>query len=145
MRYFFMLLILLKGSNLCYSQTSMDEYIYLTEGYKQQIKLGLNDKKGYWFEDLGNYGLKYNNYELNFIFKGLKSTKNDILVGILIEQEKKFNENKTPIYDYYCIPHPKSSDEIWNKALTKINSTNDKELLKAYNWALTKYISQLKY
>ncbi len=45
----------LKSYSQTISPTTIEEYNYITKGYKTMIESGLDMKKGYSFKDLGNY------------------------------------------------------------------------------------------
>ena len=72
MKYLFLLLLFMTSSAL-FAQldstlvrsapTTMEEYNYMTKGYKIQVESGLDMKKGYYFEDMGDH--KIGNYVFN--------------------------------------------------------------------------------
>ncbi len=141
MKGLFVSLSLLLFCLLSNAQTTQEEYAYVVEGYKNQIEHGLNGKEGYVLKDLGNYGLKYPGFGINIVFKGLIATENDSLKAIMVIHQKLDADNILLESQYYCIPHPESDQSIWDKSLTAINKKDNLNLLKAYNWALIKYIS----
>jgi hypothetical protein len=61
------------------SPTTEEEYNYLTKGYKVQIESGLDMKKGYVLQDMGE--VKRSSYE--FAFKGLVREQKNELAAIL--------------------------------------------------------------
>jgi hypothetical protein len=89
MKHFFLLLILMPSSTLfCQldstlvhaAPTTMEEYNYMTKGYKIQVESGLDMKKGYSFEDMGEH--KIGNYV--FTVKKLVRENERQLAGTMI-------------------------------------------------------------
>lgn len=88
MRKIILLMLVVTLSNLTYSQnqetepisTTIDEYNYMTKGYKMQQTSGLDMKKGYNIENIKT--LLRGNY--SFSFKALIRTEENQLAGILI-------------------------------------------------------------
>ncbi len=60
--------------------TTLEEFNYLTKGYKIQIESGLDMKKGYFFEEKGNHQI--GNYQ--FTVKNLIRENTNHLAGVLI-------------------------------------------------------------
>ncbi|NND63020.1 MAG: hypothetical protein HKN48_07465 [Flavobacteriaceae bacterium] len=125
-----------------YSQTTNDEYNYVTKGYRAQIENGLPNKVGYDFEKINNYGYKSAGKEYNLIFSKLVKTATNTTVAVMIEYEFIDPEGKK-VVAYYCIPHSRSANSIWNKARKQIQDTKNTDLLTAYGFALTKYAAEL--
>ena len=64
MKQLYLLLILMTSSSLVAQldstlarsvPTTMEEYNYMTKGYKIQVESGLDMKKGYFIEDMGEH------------------------------------------------------------------------------------------
>jgi hypothetical protein len=139
-------------SNLCFSQTTgttIEEFNYLTKGYKIQIESGLDMKKGYTlnkypFPAIVNYN------------SGDKSAyKRETEFYILYRDNDKypaaflFNEKRSDTGHnlYYCIPNTEASKEIKKLSFDFFsNNHNDyTDSAKAYHYntlvLLCNYIS----
>lgn len=93
------------------SQTTAEEYNYLTKGYKVQIESGLDMKKGYEFEDVDAVTAGVRTATLKKLVKvngGQKKT-----AAYLIIYQKEGNPK-----EYICVPNPNSdkqvTDAFWN-------------------------------
>jgi hypothetical protein len=60
--------------------TTMEEYNYLIKGYKIQVESGLDMKKGYYFNEIGEHQIG----AYHFTIKNLVREDPDELAGILI-------------------------------------------------------------
>lgn len=104
------------------AQTTMEEYNYVTKGYRIQLESGLDMKKGYRLEDIS---------ESSAVMAGDSSYRKTIFKALYRETEPrpaaimcvyKFVVNgKTISTDYLCIPQPGSSKEIWSMVYQKIS------------------------
>jgi hypothetical protein len=84
-------------------QTTLEEYNYLTKGYKIQLESGLDMKKGYKLVDLHeNTGKRYGSITI-IKSKGLYRQNENMPCAILVTYGST----------YICVPHYKSSQEIW--------------------------------
>lgn len=93
------------------AQTTLEEWNYVTKGYKIQIESGLDMKKGYNIKHVGSY--TYDNYDAvrTINFKKLIKTSNNTVCAIMLEYIRKDKRSTNVVY--YCIPHKLSSPEIW--------------------------------
>ena len=124
------------------AQTTEEEYNYITKGYKIQIESGLDMKKGYRFEDVDSWGLKYSGFERNASFKMLYRDGEKKPCAILM----KLDRTNTTFEAYLCIPHYFSDDQIWKRAyndFVTIGSNDWTEASRAYTWGMIKMISHL--
>ncbi len=123
--------------NSAFSQTTLEEYNYLTKGYKIQIESGLDMKKGYRFEDLHDNSVISNSekgpIKRTMHFKGLYREGENIPCAVLIIYNRLDNKFR----DYICIPHWESSKEIWNMCFDKIKGY-EKGGAEALMWGLSK-------
>lgn len=114
------LALLIICSAATFAQTTLEEYNYVTKGYKIQLEGGLDMKKGYRFENLPEYNTKSLIFGVmrNITFKALLrdgETKPCALLCVLsISGEEQSN--------YICIPHFASSQQIWDLANQELNS-----------------------
>jgi hypothetical protein len=104
-----------------WSQTTLEEYNYLTKGYKVQIESGLDMKSGYTFENVTESRItsgdsSYTRTE----FKALiRKGEQKPCAMLCIYSEVVMNRlQKT---DYVCIPHTESNKEVWAMAFKKIS------------------------
>jgi len=124
-----------------FSQTTLEEWNYITKGYKIQLESGLDMKKGYVFKDLITSYHKYNGYDRTFNFKELVRLKDNSVAAIMVEFYVYVNGKKSTS-SYYCIPKWESSGEIQNLFLAQNQSIASKDFAVAYNWALSQLISR---
>jgi hypothetical protein len=113
--------LLLLGTLQCLSQTTMEEYNYVTKGYKVQIESGLDMKQGYKFEDVTESTLvtgdsSYKKTEFKALFRRDESAPCAILC--IFSDVLKNNLQNT---DYICIPHLDSPKDIWALTYKKIS------------------------
>ncbi len=126
------------------AQTSNDEYKYIVDGYQQEQKHDLGPKEGYFFKPLQKEVSVDYPGKPTMKTKGLykREGSNTKLVAIMLEYYK-VNANKDKISEkYFCIPHPKSSKALFDKAFNAVLKTNDIVLLKIYNLALYSLTSE---
>ena len=126
----FTLIFCLFISYYSFSQTSMEEYNYLSKGYLLDKNTGRDFKSGYRMDD----SIKpishtiYNGKDsINRILKVYKFVriKDDKVVALLVmEKREDVNHEK-----YYCVPSPLSSTEVQNQAskdfLPKVKNKKD--------------------
>lgn len=147
-RFFILGLLLIGALFKCWGQTTPEEYLYITLGYKEQLQKGLDDKKGYSWKRLYQHKFVNDNGKLVgkkvrisfFEFEGLYRTgepKPCGVVGIYRETEG------TPKKDgmFWCLPHAKSGQDIVAKADKYFAEEVgfDKALLEAYALALHRF------
>jgi len=130
-------------SFISHAQTTLEEYNYITKGYKVQIESGLDMKKGYTLKDLGYWGLTFGAEVRNVAFKGLYRSNETKPCAIMMIY-KRTDISTGAIY-YICIPHPKSDESIWKSTLDFVNTnTSEKNTSMSTTmiWALMKFASQ---
>lgn len=93
--------------------TTMEEYNYMTKGYKIQIESGLDMKKGYFFKDIGEHQI--GNY--HFTIKNLVRENLRQLAGTLII----------------------SSSDVTGKVYYSAIPVNNPELMKLYASEIAKW------
>jgi len=122
MKYLFLLLTLLSSSALfCQLDstlvhavpTTMEEYNYMTKGYYIQVASGLDMKKGYYFEDMGEH--KIGNYTFNV--------------------KKLIRENQQTLAGTMIISHAEISGKTYYTAIP----VNNSELMKLYGAEVGKW------
>lgn len=92
--------------------TTLEEYNYLTKGYKTMIESGLDMKKGYSFKEIGTYSTN----SRNCTFKALYRDKETKTCGYLCIF-KRLDGGLC----YICIPTSDASIDLWDKTLNEIN------------------------
>ena len=122
-----------------FSQTTQEEYNYITKGYKVQLESGLDMKKGYRFEDLGDWGLNKGSFKRICIFKALIRDGQVKPCAILMVY-KRIDISNGANY-FICIPSPDSSPEIWNQTLNfiRLNFRENFDMTETVIWALMKF------
>ncbi len=112
--------LLLLGTSRCLSQTTLEEYNYVTKGYRAQVENGLDMKQGYTFQDVTESTLmtgdsSYKKTE----FKALLRKGEKVPCAILCIYSE-VEDNVVQNTDYICIPQLDSSKEVWKMAYDKI-------------------------
>ena len=109
---------------ICLSQTTEEEYLYLTFGYQEQLQNGLDDKEGYYWkpvldeyytEDKGIPVINRSKQSGLFKFEALMRTGEDhpsALVAIYLEDHKMKKRDGL----FIPIPSSKSNPVIIGKA-----------------------------
>lgn len=115
MKHVFTLLIVAFMAVCLQAQTTLEEYNYVTKGYKIQIESGLDMKKGYTFKDLFVISTNYSNVPRTATFKALYRSGQASPCAIMMIYQK---EKLTP--EYVCVPHFLSDDSIWKMYAEKI-------------------------
>lgn len=125
------------------AQTTLEEYNYLTKGYKIQIESGLDMKKGYRLEDLMEssvsgtqtdiLGLSTRNTMRKMSFKGLYRDGENTPCAVLVI----YYRQDTGFSDYLCIPHFDSSLDIWNLYFKQIQNY-ERDAAQALAWGLAR-------
>jgi len=96
-----------------FGQTSLEEYNYVTRGYKIQVESGLDMKKGYQFEDIDKQTTKEREAVLKVLYRIKEGNK--VIAAYLII----YKRSGLPT-EYICIPNPNSGEEIMNKYWTQL-------------------------
>lgn len=104
---------------LGYSQTTQEEYNYLTKGYAEQVEKGLDMKQGYDLKDVTSSKTRYTNNKYRQItVKALHKTNSGKFKALLVEFYRSSNNHTI----YVCVPSTGSDAEIWkqfNKSIYK--------------------------
>ena len=106
-----------------FSQTTREEYNYLTKGYKIQLQNGLDTKKGYYIKELGEQSLTFmHGYKnpMKIIFKGL-CKQNETKPCAILAVYEKYNNEKIVKQEFICIPSYNSSEDLWLETYQQIN------------------------
>jgi len=120
-----------------YAQTTLEEYNYVTKGYKVQLESGLDMKKGYRFEDIHTIHIQYSDgVERETQFKALFKEGEKLPSAILCV----YSHSDDGARDYICIPQFSSSKEIWDSTYARISAiTGDNTV--PFMWGLAKLAS----
>jgi hypothetical protein len=114
------LFALLMVSLTTFSQTTLEEYNYITKGYKIQLESGLDMKKGYSLSKVNTAKQDDRNITIYSVFKETQEAGTK-LVAYMLEYEKKGKPK-----EYYCIPHPSSETNIKDLFFNSLsNNWND--------------------
>lgn len=110
-------------------QTTLEEYNYVTKGYKVQIESGLDMKKGYEFVSIDTVTTRIATAEMKTLYR-IKDSKKEIAAYLIIYDRT----GRTT--EYICVPNPKSNDEIMQKYFTAlwdgVSETSSKGQLISY-------------
>lgn len=97
------------------AQTTLEEYNYVTKGYKIQIESGLDMKKGYSFKDLVTVSTNFD-VKRTIKFKGLYREGDSAPCAIMgIYQRQGYGP------EFICVPHQLSDETIWDKFSKRIS------------------------
>lgn len=119
--------------------TTLEEYNYLTKGYKVQIDTGLDMKKGYSFKDLSESSLTYQDGVIRSVeFKSLIREKSKTSCAILGIYE---NSDLPELSNYFCIPSINADKKIWDTALQALSSFDSIESLETLNFSLMRLVA----
>ncbi len=122
-------------------QTTLEEYNYITKGYKVQIESGLDMKKGYTIKDYGNWGLNHGEETRDIEFKGLYRTGQTKPCAIMLIYKR--TDISSGVTWYICIPSNQSEDSIWELSLSFIseNCKDNDALMQTFIYGLMKFTS----
>ena len=114
--------------------TTTDEYNYLTKGYRIQVESGLDMKKGYHFENIGEHQIG----TYRFTIKNLIREAENELAGILI-----ITYSTTSGITYYTgIPiHNRKLMELYAQDISKWHGP----LMASYCYLMSTYLSSYFY
>ncbi|CAN1538558.1 hypothetical protein MCETHM1_01661 [Flavobacteriaceae bacterium] len=115
-----------------YSQTSIDEYNYMTKGYGVTISSGLDIKKGYQIKDLTTY----NTASYTFDYKLLIREADNSLAGVILRATSKIWSN------VYYLAIPVDNQELL-KPYYKQLELWDEPMITAYSESSTFLNSEL--
>jgi len=129
------------------AQTSEEEYLYVTYGYKEQLLKGLDDKKGYSWKPITEYKYVNDSGTLvwkkslvsKFEFEGLyRSGETAPCAIVAIYKEDETMKKKDG--QFICIPHADSGQDIIAKAKKYFEEEIgfDKNILSYYSLGLSK-------
>ena len=123
-------------------KTTQEEYNYITKGYKVQMESGLDMKKGYFFKDLGTFGVKMGVENRDCTFKALHREGNDTPCAILMLYNR--TDIKEGMKYYVCIPSKDADASIWQQTLDFISSNfkDSNAMMQTVIYALMKFGSQ---
>ena len=124
-------------SRVSFSQTTLEEYNYVTKGYKVQIESGLDMKKGYRFEDIHTIHIQYSDgIERETQFKALFKEGQKQPSAILCI----YSHSDDGMKDYICIPQFSSAKEIWDSTYARISAIRVDDTTP-FMWGLAKLAS----
>jgi len=94
-------------------QTTLEEYNFITKGYKVQIESGLDMKKGYEFAEIDTVSTRIATAEMKILYR-IKDSKKEIAAYMIIYKRT----GRTT--EYICVPNPNSDEEIMQKYMTAL-------------------------
>jgi len=101
---------------LLWSQTTQEEFTYITKGYKRQISEGLDaSKKNYTFELIEKMEYEENDKPVVFTFTKMLHKKDGLKAVIMT-----FKRNDK--LESFCIPHPDTKEAVWLPSIQQFNS-----------------------
>ena len=135
--------LLLSAVTFVKSQTTEEEYNFITKGYKVQLESGLDMKKGYTLKDLGSWSLNFGtDGTRDASFKGLYKDNATKPCAIMLIYKRP----STGYTEYYCIPTTDAPQALWDKTLDQINThfseASAKAVYSTLVWSLMKFSVQ---
>ncbi len=115
------------------SQTTNQEYNYITKGYKIQVESGLDPKSEYIFKDFGTFSSLARSCQ----FIGLYRKKSGKLAGTMAI----FNDLNGRKY-YFCIPAKGSSEELFYDYKKSLSLLDGYSSTIDYIYFLSEFLSQ---
>ncbi len=114
------------GLSTSNAQTTMEEYNYITTGYRLQVEGGLDMKKGYRFVDLisNQTTSASTGAERTVEFKALYRQGEPKPCALMCILSNSSDSTK----QYLCIPSTASTQDIWRVALKRISDFSDEDL-----------------
>jgi len=106
-------LLLFTSAFCAKAQTTLEEYNYVTKGYKVQIESGLDMKKGYELSHIDADTTAERVAELKVLYR-FKNAKKEIAAYMIVYNRIGYAK------EYICVPNPKSEDEIKTKYWTEL-------------------------
>jgi hypothetical protein len=92
-------------STKIFGQTTLEEYNYVTKGYKVQLESGLDMKKNYELENIDEATAGERTVTLIKLIKSTATQKKTVAYMLTYKKGSGITE-------YICIPHPSSDNEI---------------------------------
>lgn len=112
--------------------TTLEEYNYVSKGYRVQKESGLDMKKGYEFREISDVFTSGYHFSIMSL---VRIPKNEIAALLVITNSS--NSGKTY---YFCIPH--DNPDLEEKYLQDLNSW-DCPITKAYSYLMSTQLSNL--
>lgn len=111
--------------------TTEDEYKYLIKGYLVQVDVGLDMKRGYLMQEMGN--VKDGSY--SYDFKSLIREEKNELAAVLIVIRS------ATLQSPYCLCIPQNNPDLMRRYFDDLN-TLDSAMLHSYTRVLSAYFGQ---
>ena len=124
---------------IAFSQTTLEEYKYLTKGYKIQVESGLDIKEGYEMKYGHTTIHRKSSFNRNIEFKYLYRVEEEYPCATLLIMERTDTDYK----DYLCIPAINSSSDLWEQAKKDFYKAADNwgNSSRDYTWGMVKMIA----
>lgn len=122
-----MVVLLCLVANWSNAQTTQEEFNYCSKGYKIQIESGLDMKKGYSIGFVGHHFVG----EIATEYKELYRENEEYPCAWILYLHHGGNSY------YLCLPHAKSSQEIWTQYWTQFRNLPE-NYKTAVSWTLAK-------
>ena len=143
------------GALSAYSQTTLEEYNYMTSGFLIQLRTGQDFNKGYRMERLGKFAV-----EIPVASKGQRvsefyavynenSTMPTEPIGTLLKMYRTDSFNEHLNNAYFFMPNKYSSSDVLTKAydtyikLFKSTTLSSTQPTQDYTWNMIRMISNL--
>lgn len=103
------------------SQTSLEEYNYLTKGYQIYKEYGGDMKRGYEMQFID----QQTSGDRDAILLAFKKSSNKQVVAYLLIYSYYSSKLQKTIKEYICIPHPDSNESIKNQFWGQLENSGD--------------------
>lgn len=153
MKKLLFLTVFLMTAILSISQgTTLEEYNYLTKGYKIQLESGLDMKRGYRIKDVGeDFEIMYNTrFEGKKYIKGF--TRKTTFKALYRDSERTpcailmiCTRTDTKYLQYLCIPRYDSDSNVWDLAFSDYKKFSERysNAARDYTFGMFKMISYM--
>ena len=118
MKKLFLTALLAASISAAFSQTTEEEFNYVTKGYKTTLEQGLDVKNGYLVETIPQAKATSNNtvkLEPKILLRKGQPAKDFAAMMIVYSLNNKVTK-------VYCIPHPSSNADILAKSVQDLSS-----------------------
>lgn len=121
-----------------HSQTTENEYNYITKGYKSYDQSGTDLKSGYYIQAGIKYGHQTKSSTYLYDIIRLMRKDNNELAALIVKVKKIANNYDE--YHYLCIPTKDTPSMISLRCTNDLLNISDGEIKAGLNFAFIKYI-----
>jgi hypothetical protein len=130
-------LLLIHAGLKAQAPTTLEEYTYVIVGYKLQLNMKLDMKKGYSLKDVDAYSEEDRKIEFKALYRDGEKAPCAIMMIYYIP--------RAPGPEYYCIPTYNAPSDIWEKYYGSIASGEDnpQQRLKFFSLSISRMLMKM--